>query len=100
MGTRIVSNYLSVKYSIIAETPLLTAEQFLITPSILNYLGIILFGAGLIYLLLIMSIIGEKVRTKHNLLNIPFYLIFYLILYPFIMINAIWHFIRKKHIWR
>lgn len=100
MGTRVISNYLAAKYSIIANTPVLTTEQFLITPSILNYLGIMLFAAGLVYLLLIMSILGERIRTKENILNIPFYLIFYLILYPFIMINAIWNFYRKKYVWR
>ena len=100
IGTRLISNYLSVKYSIIANTPFITSEQFIITPSILNYLGVILFAAGLIYLLLILSILGERIKTKENILNIPFYLIFYLILYPFIMINAIWNFYRKKYIWR
>lgn len=98
--TRFISNYLSAKYSIIANTPMLTLNELFITPSILNYLGIILFAAGLIYLLLIMSILGEKIKTKENILNIPFYLILYLILYPFIMINALWHFYRGKYVWR
>lgn len=100
MGTRFLSQYLSAKYSIIANTAIIDLSEFYITPSILNYLGIILFVAGLIYILLILSILGERIKTKENILNIPFYLIFYLILYPFIMLNAIWHFFRKKHIWR
>lgn len=98
--TRFLLNYLSAKYSIIADTPFITLDQFYITPSVLNYLGVILFIAGLTYLLLIMSIINEKIAAKENFLNILFYLLFYLILYPFIMVNSIWHFYRKRYIWR
>lgn len=98
--TRFISNYLLAKYSIIAQTPILTLNEFYITPSILNYLGVILFFLGFIYILLILSIFKEKIMKKENFLNIPFYLIFYLILYPFIMISAIWNFFNKKYIWR
>lgn len=98
--TRIISNYLLTKYSIIADTPIITLEEFYITPSILNYLGIILFIFGLIFILLILSILNEKIKKKENLINIPFYLIFYLILYPFIMVNSIWHYYKKKRVWR
>jgi len=99
-GTRFISNYLLTKYSIIANTPIISLEELYITPSILNYLGIILFIFGLIFVLLILSVLNERIKKKENILNIPFYLIFYLILYPFIMINAIWHYTRRKHIWR
>jgi len=100
ISTRIISNYLLTKYSIVADTPILTLDQFYITPSILNYLGIVLFLAGLIYILLIFAVLKEKILKKENILNIPSYLIFYLILYPFIMINAIWHYSTNKRIWR
>lgn len=99
-GTRFISNYLLTKYSIIANIPIISLEELYITPSILNYLGIILFIFGLIFVLLILSVLNEKIKKKENILNIPFYLIFYLILYPFIMINAIWHYTRRKNIWR
>ena len=98
--TRIISNYLLTKFSIIADTPILTLNDFYITPSILNYLGVILFIFGLIYILMILSILGESLWKRENILNIPFYLTIYLILYPFIMINAIWHTFRGKRIWR
>lgn len=100
ISTRFLNSYLSVKYSILSETPIITLKGLYITPSILNYLGIILFLAGALYLFLIMAILKEKRKTKENFLDIPFYLLFYLILYPFIMINAIWHFYRKNYIWR
>jgi len=98
--TRFISNYLLTRYSLIAETPIISLNELYITPSILNYLGIILFIFGLIYILLILSVLNERIRKKENILNIPFYLIFYLILYPLVMINAIWYFTKNKTTWR
>jgi len=98
--TRVLSKYLYTRYSITAGTPLVTLNDFYITPSFLNYLGVILFFVGLIYILMILSIMNEKILRKENILNIPFYLILYLIIYPFIMINAIWHYALKKQVWR
>jgi len=96
----IISKFLYTNYSIQAGTPLLTLSEFYITPSFLNYLGIVLFVAGLIYILAILSILKEKIMTKENILNIPFYLILYLILYPFIMINSIYYYYKGKWVWR
>lgn len=96
---RFISNYLFVKYSIIASTPLLTLNDLYITPSILNYLGIILFFFGLVFTLLILSILKERILIKENILNIPFYLLVYLTLYPFIMVDSIWHLIRGSGRW-
>lgn len=100
IATRFISNFLLARYSIIANTPILTLNEFYITPSILNYLGIILFILGFIYILLILSVLKERILKKENVLNIPFYLIFYLILYPFIMINSLWNFFKGRHVWR
>ncbi|MDD5193514.1 MAG: glycosyltransferase family 2 protein [Candidatus Nanoarchaeia archaeon] len=97
---RIISNFLLAKYSIVTHTPVITLETFYITPSILNYLGIVLFLFGLIYILLILSVLKERLLKKENLLNIPFYLIIYLMVYPFIMVNSLWHVITGKRIWR
>ncbi|MEK6871902.1 MAG: glycosyltransferase family 2 protein, partial [Nanoarchaeota archaeon] len=96
----ILAKFLFTRYSIEAGTPLLTVDSLYITPSFLNYLGIILFFAGLFYILLILSILNEKIMQRENILNIPFYLILYLILYPFIMIDALWHYYKGKKVWR
>lgn len=96
----ILSRLYFAGYTIQAGTPLLTIDEFYITPSFLNYLGIILFLSGFIYILVIFSILKENIWKKENTLNIPFYLIFYLILYPFIMVNSIWHYYKGKKVWR
>src|SRR3989338_4642438 len=83
---RIISSYLFTKYSIDVGVPLLTFDELHITPSILNYLGIALFVFGAIFTLLVLSLLKERILRRQNILNILFYLIVYLTVYPFIMI--------------
>lgn len=97
---RTISNFLYTKYSIVADTPLITLNNFYITPSILNYLGIALFLLGLIFLFIVFAVLKEKVFAKENILNIPFYMIVYIAFYPFIMIAAMWHMAKGKRVWR
>lgn len=97
---RFISNILYIRYSIIADTPILTLEDFYITPSILNYLGIALFVLGFIFLMIVFAVLKERVLKKENILNMPFYMIMYLAFYPFIMLTAIWHVMRGKRVWR
>ncbi|MFA5259540.1 MAG: glycosyltransferase family 2 protein [Candidatus Pacearchaeota archaeon] len=98
--SKIIARFLFTKYSIAAGTPVITLNEFYVTPSFLNYLGIMLFVFGLIYILMILYIMNVTILKKENILNIPFYLTVYLILYPFIMVNAIWHTIIGKRKWR
>jgi biofilm PGA synthesis N-glycosyltransferase PgaC len=71
--TRSVSRVIYTGYSIAAETPLVTLNDFYITPSFLNYLGVILFVFGLVFTLVTLAILKEKIFRRENLLNIPFY---------------------------
>ena len=97
---RFISNFLRVRYSVISNTPVLTLNEFYITPSILNYLGVIMLFLGFIFLLIVFAVLKEKVLKKENILNIPFYLFIYIAVYPFIMIGAMTHMIRGKRVWR
>jgi poly-beta-1,6-N-acetyl-D-glucosamine synthase len=98
--SRVISNLLYTQYSLVAGTPLLTLNDFYITPSFLNYLGIVLFILGAIFTLIMLYILKEKVFKKENVLNIPFYMIIYTTFQPLIIFAAIWHAIRGKMVWR
>jgi len=100
MTQRFISNFLYTKYSMIAGTSLLTLEDFYITPTILNYLGIVMFFLGLIFLFIVFAVLKEKVLKKENIINIPFYMIVYIAFYPFIMLTAMWHMYKGKRVWR
>ncbi len=98
--TRVLRNYVFAKYSISVGTPLLTMNDFFVTPSFLNYLGIILFIAGVIFTLLALFVMKERILKKQNFFNIFFYSLVYLAIYPFIMIVALYHFFRGTGKWR
>lgn len=98
--TKIFSRFLFTRYSLITGTPIVTINEFYITPSFLNYLGVLMFIFGLILLLVILSILKENLWKRENILNIPFYLTIYLVLYPFIMVDSLWNYFRGKRKWR
>ena len=98
--TKIISNYLLVTYSIPVGIPLVTIENLFITPSFLNYLGIILFGVGLLFTLLVLSIMKDTVLKKQNIFNILFFSIVYLTVYPFLMISAVYNYFKREKKWR
>lgn len=98
--SRFITEALSARYSIQTGTPVVTMSQLYMTPSILNYLGVALFVFELIFLLIMLSVLKNKILTKENLLNIPVYLIVYLMVYPFLMADSIWNYFRGKRKWR
>lgn len=98
--TRFISNYLLVTYSIPVGVPVLTMEDLFITPSFLNYLGVILFGVGLLFTILVLSIMKDTVLKKQNIFNVLFYSIVYLTAYPFIMISSVYNYFKREKKWR
>ncbi|NMB66752.1 glycosyltransferase family 2 protein [Candidatus Woesearchaeota archaeon] len=104
LTTRVVSNYIFAKYAIPANVPLLTLNDFFITPSFLDYLGIILFVSGFIFTLLVIAIIEKielkEVLKKQRLRVILSYSLIYLSLYPLITIIAIYKYFKREKRWR
>ncbi len=98
--TRILSNYIFVKYSVSVGVPLITMEDLYITPSFLNYLGIVLFITGMIFTFLVFSIMKETVLKKQNIFNILFYSVVYLMAYPVIMISSVYNYFKRDKKWR
>jgi len=98
--TRVISNFLFVNYSISVGIPVITSNSLFITPSFLNYIGLILFFVGLVFTLLVLSIMKDTVLKKQNVFNILFYSIIYLALYPFIMISAVYNYFKREKKWR
>jgi cellulose synthase/poly-beta-1,6-N-acetylglucosamine synthase-like glycosyltransferase len=97
---RMISNFLRTKYSVAVGTPVLTLDDLFITPSILNYLGVVLFILGAVFTLFSLAVLKERILKRENILNLPFYMTVYLIIYPFVMLNAIWNLARGKLVWR
>jgi len=100
LTSRIIKEYLIIKFSLIADTAVITMEQFYFTPSVLNYLGIILFVFGTLFTILILWILKDVSLKRYRFFTILFYMLVYLTIYPFIMISAIYAVISGKIKWR
>ncbi len=98
--TRFLKNYIFVKYSLNVGTALVTMNDLHITASFLNYLGIVMFVVGLLFTLLIISIMKTTSLKEHSIFNLLFYSTIYLIAYPFIATKAICDFFRGNYRWR
>jgi len=87
--TRLLKNFLFTQYTFVAGTQLITAEDIFITPTVLNFFGIVLLLLGLFFVFTGLGVIGERKGGVRNIFNILFYMIVYLTLYPFIMFISI-----------
>lgn len=96
----ILSTYIFTSYSFAAGTSLLTLQDLYITPSFLNYMGIVLFVLGTIFTFIGLIIMKYNVLKRQNLFNIAFFLLVYLTVYPFIMIDSIYHALKGRTKWR
>jgi cellulose synthase/poly-beta-1,6-N-acetylglucosamine synthase-like glycosyltransferase len=99
VSRRILVSYLSTKYSLYASTTLLRFQDLTFSPSILNFFGAVLFILSLVFTLLGISILTEKKFRNRNILNILFYMIVYLSLYPLIMVIALYKLATGKYSW-
>ena len=97
---RVISSFLLAKYSIATSVPMVTMSDLYITPSVLNYFGIILFGLYLVFTLFVLAIMKDKLEEKQSFFNLLFYMTIYLLVYPIVLIASTWHFLRGKNIWR
>ncbi len=99
LSRRILFYYLSTKYSVYAQATILTLQDLTFTPSVLNFLGAALFILGAAFTLIVIGIMNEKEVRNKNILNILFYLLIYLAIYPLIMITSLTKLIRGKYSW-
>ena len=96
---RLLYYYLSTKYSVYAQVALFTLDDFSFAPSILNFLGGALFILGAGFTFLMISVMKEKEVRVGKILNIAFYQIVYLTIYPFIMVRSMYKLMTGKYSW-
>ena len=98
-ATKFIKNYIFIGSSLgIGAT--VTMSDYYFTPTVLNYLGFVLFVAGALFTIFVLVIMKEQILKKQNIFNMFFYLFFYLGIYPLIMISAIYHYFKGTRKWR
>lgn len=99
-GTGLITNFLSAKYSVEAQTAVLRFSDINLTPNVLVFLGIIAFFFSLWFTIVaLMNMSEDKNRKRENLFTVGFYMIFYLLAYPIILIISGYKFLRGQRKW-
>ena len=97
--SKIVSNWLSVSYSVQAQTAVLSLNDINMTPNVLIFFGVVLFILSMIFTIMALSSVKEKGYKKENWFTIGFYMIFYLLAYPIILIISGVKFLKGDRRW-
>lgn len=92
----VVINYLSTKYSVEAQTAILALRDVNLTPNVLAFFGLLLFILGMFFTFVALANVKEKDYKKTSVLNLGFYMFFYLLMYPVIQTVSIYKFLKGK----
>jgi biofilm PGA synthesis N-glycosyltransferase PgaC len=96
---RLLTGYLTTKYSIAGGTGIFYLQDLTFSPSILNFLGAALFIAGGLFTLTGLGIMDKPKLVKGNFLSILFYMVIYLSIYPIIMIVSLTKLATGRYSW-
>ena len=95
----LISNYIFARYSIMANTPIITLDEFYITVTVLNFLGAALFVLGILFSIFGLRSVRPKGVNIYSPLILATYLIIYLTVYPIILIGSIVRIIKGDYGW-
>jgi len=96
---RIIISYLSTVYSIEAQTAILTLREINLVPSVLYFYGAVLFVLGFAFTVFVLSYLREKEYKKEGILTLLGYTLFYLSIYPIILIASLYNYLKGKSSW-
>lgn len=91
---------LSTKYSLAAETAFMTLKDINLTPNILVFFGLSVFALTLFSTFLALKNIEEKDYKSEGALSIMAFLIFYVMVWPIVLIISIYKLSLGKVAWR
>jgi len=97
---RILFSYLSAKYSLAAQTAIIAANDINLNPSVLNFLGIILFVLGLAFIFYALRHINSQIHEKESFFSVIFYSLVYILLRPLVLVISLGKFLTGKYSWR
>jgi len=100
LSKRILDQIAFMIYKINSEVGIISLSDLNITPSILNYFGIVLFVLFLAFTFFVLIGMKDKVLRNENLFEIIVYMTLYLILYPFMISWSIYKWCKGDTKWR
>lgn len=95
----VLLKYLSASYSIQAQTAVFSLSDINLTISALIFFGLAVFFLSLFYTIFALSNIKEDKYKKENWFTVGFYMLFYLLFYPIILIISSYKFLKGDLKW-
>ncbi len=95
----LIVKYLVAKYSVAANVAILRFEDINLNPSILFLFGLLLFSLGFIFTLLALAHSKEKDYEKTKIHDMFIYSLFYLLMYPPLLIISFYKYLKKEDKW-
>lgn len=100
LSRTLVLNFLSAKYSVEAQTAVLRMSDINLTPNVLVFLGLTLFFMSLWFTVVaLINVSQDKSYRKENFFTVGFYMVFYLLAYPIILIISAYKFLKGERKW-
>lgn len=98
--SRFINQYLLVKFSLVANTAIISSEQLLnFSPTVLNFFGIVLFFFMFLFTIFNLTIIDIELYKGKRFIDLLLYMTLYLILAPFILVTATFKLIKGDMRW-
>lgn len=92
-------NLLSTSYSVQAQTAILSFNDINLIPTVLIFFGITVFLLSLTFTLIAILNVREKQYKRENFFTLGFYMFFYLLAYPIILIISLYKFFKGDVKW-
>ena len=89
----------SVTYSVQTQTAIIRFEDISLTPNVLMFFGLIIFFLSLWFAFVALLSVKEDKYKPENYFVIGFYMIFYVLVYPIILISSVYKFSRGYRKW-
>jgi poly-beta-1,6-N-acetyl-D-glucosamine synthase len=93
------SRYLITKYSLAAEVAIIRFQEFQLNPNILFLFGIFLFSLGFVFTLIALAYTRERDYERTKIRDIFIYSIFYLLMYPPLLIVSFYKYFKGENKW-
>ncbi len=97
---RVLNQVEIVFYKMNANVSVISLSNLNMTPTVLNYFGIVLFALFLLFTFFVLFTMRDKFLKKENLFEVIIYMTLYLIVYPFMIIWSIYKWSKGEFRWR
>lgn len=87
-------------YKFNSNVTLLSLSDINVTPTLLNYFGIVLFVLFLAFTFFVLLSMKDKLLKNENILEIIIYMTLYLLVYPFMIIWSVYKWSKGEFRWR